>query len=60
MTPLPKRRHSTRRGGKRQAAIKLTLPTVAGGSIDVPIHVSHRAYEKEGYFYYNGKKIAKK
>jgi large subunit ribosomal protein L32 len=23
MTPLPKRRHSTRRGGKRQAAIKL-------------------------------------
>ena len=24
MTPLPKRRHSTRRGGKRKAAIKLT------------------------------------
>jgi len=23
MTPLPKRRHSTRRGGKRKAAIKL-------------------------------------
>jgi len=25
MTPLPKRRHSTRRGGKRKAAIKLTI-----------------------------------
>jgi large subunit ribosomal protein L32 len=25
MTPLPKRRHSTRRGGKRKAAITLTL-----------------------------------
>lgn len=24
MTPLPKRRHSTRRGGKRHAAIKLS------------------------------------
>jgi large subunit ribosomal protein L32 len=27
MTPLPKRRLSTRRGGKRQAAIKLANPT---------------------------------
>jgi len=26
MTPLPKRRHSTRRQGKRRAAIKLGLP----------------------------------
>lgn len=25
MAPLPKRRHSTRRGGKRKAAIKLSL-----------------------------------
>ncbi len=25
MAPLPKRRHSTRRGGKRKAAIKLGL-----------------------------------
>ncbi|MFH0749849.1 MAG: 50S ribosomal protein L32 [Candidatus Gottesmanbacteria bacterium] len=25
MTPLPKRRHSTRRGGKRKAAIKLRI-----------------------------------
>ena len=59
MTPLPKRRHSTRRGGKRKAAIKLVLPTLSGGTLDVPLHVAHRAYEKDGYFYYNGKKIAK-
>ncbi|OGG30736.1 50S ribosomal protein L32 [Candidatus Gottesmanbacteria bacterium RIFCSPLOWO2_01_FULL_49_10] len=26
MAPLPKRRHSTRRGGKRVAAIRLLLP----------------------------------
>lgn len=25
MTPLPKRRHSTRRGGQREAAIKVKL-----------------------------------
>jgi len=26
MVPLPKRRHSTRRGGKRKAAIKIKIP----------------------------------
>jgi len=28
MTPLPKRRHSTRRGGKRHAALKVGIPTL--------------------------------
>lgn len=58
MTPLPKRRHSTRRGGKRQAAIKLTIPTLSSRK-DEPLHLSHRAFQKDGFYYYNGKKIAK-
>lgn len=59
MAPLPKRRHSTRRGGKRKAAIKLVLPTVTKGKGDEPVHLSHRAYEQDGYLVYRGKKIAK-
>ena len=59
MTPLPKRRHSTRRGGKRQAAIKLALPTLTGGKDNVPLHLTHRAYKQDGFFIYNGKKVAK-
>jgi len=60
MAPLPKRRHSTRRGGKRKAAISLTLPTTTQGkNNEEPIHLTHRAYEQEGYLVYRGKKIAK-
>jgi len=59
MTPLPKRRHSTRRGGKRQAAIKLAIPTLTQGKGDEPAHIPHRAYVQDGYLVYRGKKIAK-
>jgi ribosomal protein L32 len=58
MAPLPKRRHSTRRGGKRTASIKLKLPTLIstdGGILRQP----HRAHIENGYYVYNGKKIAK-
>lgn len=58
MAPLPKRRHSTRRGGKRKAAIKVTLPTLSrskSGTLRQP----HRAHIEDGYYVYNGKKIAK-
>ncbi|MCX8008680.1 MAG: 50S ribosomal protein L32 [Patescibacteria group bacterium] len=59
MAPLTKRRHSTRRGGKRKAAIKLSLPTVTKGKGDEPAHYPHRAYEQDGFLMYRGKKIAK-
>lgn len=59
MAPLPKRRHSTRRGGKRKAAIKLGLPTIVAATQTSPAHLSHRAHIEDGYFVYNGKKIAK-
>lgn len=59
MTPLPKRRHSTRRGGKRKASIALELPSVTKGKGEEPLHTSHRAYVKEGFYYYKGVKIAK-
>lgn len=58
MAPLPKRRHSTRRGGKRKAAISLTIPTLVGKEGETK-HLSHRAHIEEGYYVYNGKKIAK-
>lgn len=59
MTPLPKRRHSTRRGGKRKAAIHLSLPELSGGKDNKPLHIPHRAYIEDGYYVYRGKKIAK-
>lgn len=59
MAPLVKRRHSTRRGGKRKAAIKLSLPTLTRGKNDEPVHQTHRAYVENGYYIYRGKKIAK-
>jgi ribosomal protein L32 len=59
MAPLTKRRHSTRRGGKRKAAINLTLPTVTRGKGEEPLHIPHRAYKQDGYYVYRGKKIAK-
>lgn len=59
MAPLNKRRHSTRRGGKRKAAITLTLPALIGGKDGQPIRQPHRAHVEDGYYVYNGKKIAK-
>jgi len=55
MTPLPKRRHSTRRGGKRKAAIKLSLiglSTCPGCGKNI---VPHRACPTCGM--YKGKQI---
>jgi ribosomal protein L32 len=57
MAPLVKRRHSTRRGGKRKAAIHLDLPTLT--SKEGVVHLSHRATIEDGYYVYNGKKIKK-
>lgn len=54
MVPLPKRRHSTRRGGKRQAAIKLKLPTMQKESDADQEHLPHRAYKKNGKLVYRG------
>ena len=55
MVPLPKRRHSTRRQGKRKASISLRMPAVLTcpncGSLRLP----HRACEYCGW--YNGKKM---
>lgn len=59
MAPLPKRRHSTRRGGKRKASIKLTLKNLTGGTNGEPIHEQHRAYVEDGFYVYRGKKVAK-
>lgn len=57
MTPLPKRRHSTRRGGKRKAAIKFALL----GLILCPQcgkpRIPHRVCKACGY--YNGKEVVK-
>ncbi len=55
MAPLPKRKHSTRRQGKRRAALKLTLPlsmTCANcGSLRLP----HRVCGNCGF--YGGKAV---
>lgn len=59
MAPLPKRRHSTRRGGKRKAALSIDLPTLVGGKDGQIIREPHRAHVEDGYYVYNGKKIAK-
>jgi len=57
MTPLPKRRHSTRRGGKRQAAIKLVATTINKcpqcGSMKRPYTICPKCG------YYNGKEVIK-
>jgi large subunit ribosomal protein L32 len=58
MTPLPKRRHSTRRGGKRKAAIKLSLPTVAICEHCGATKKPHTVCAACGY--YNGKSIVEK
>lgn len=54
MVPLPKRRHSTRRGGKRQASISFTLPTIQREAESENYHTPHRAYKKDGKLVYRG------
>lgn len=58
MTPLPKRRHSTRRGGKRTAAIKLSLPGLVRCSQCGATRLPHRACPNCGY--YDGKVVVAK
>lgn len=58
MAPLPKRRHSTRRGGKRQAAIKLNLPKLVKCANCGSFRLPHRACKNCGY--YAGKEVVKK
>lgn len=43
MTPLPKRRHSTRRQGKRDAAIRTSLPGVQLCTNCGKVRMQHRA-----------------
>ncbi|MBI3577593.1 50S ribosomal protein L32 [Candidatus Gottesmanbacteria bacterium] len=50
MAPLPKRRHSTRRGGKRHAAIKLTLTGVVKCPKCGAMKLPHRVCPKCGYY----------
>ncbi len=57
MTPLPKRRHSTRRGGKRKAAIKLaSVATFACINCNKPRR-PHTICPTCGY--YDGKEVIK-
>lgn len=50
MTPLPKRRHSKRRQGKRDAAIRLTLPDVLSCSNCGKPVLPHRVCPACGYY----------
>lgn len=58
MTPLPKRRHSTRRGGKRKASITLSLRGLSKcpncGSLRIP----HRVCDNCGF--YDGRAVVLK
>lgn len=57
MAPLPKRRHSTRRGGKRKAAIKLALlGLLACKNCGKPV-LPHRVCKQCGW--YGGKEVVK-
>ncbi|MEK7073800.1 MAG: 50S ribosomal protein L32 [Patescibacteria group bacterium] len=50
MTPLPKRRHSTRRQGKRDASIRMKLPGLLVCSNCGKPRVSHRACKFCGFY----------
>lgn len=58
MAPLPKRRHSTRRGGKRQAAIKLRLPSLIKCKQCGVFRLGHRVCPSCGY--YDGRAVVVK
>jgi len=57
MTPLPKRRISTRRGGKRKAAIKLNLLGLVKCQNCSTLHLPHRVCHNCGF--YHGKEVVK-
>jgi len=57
MTPLPKRRHSTRRGGKRHAAIKLAKSALSLCSNCGKPKFPHAICKNCGF--YNGKEVQK-
>lgn len=59
MAPLPKRRHSTRRGGKRQAAWKkaFTIPGLIACPECRALRLPHRACPSCGW--YDGKEVVK-
>ncbi|PIU03636.1 50S ribosomal protein L32 [Candidatus Shapirobacteria bacterium CG08_land_8_20_14_0_20_39_18] len=58
MTPLPKRRHSTRRSGKRRASQKIGLPNLSACSNCGALKPAHQVCPKCGY--YNDKPVLKK
>ncbi|MBI4130595.1 50S ribosomal protein L32 [Candidatus Roizmanbacteria bacterium] len=55
MTPLPKRRHSTQRQGKRRAAIRLTLPVLVRCAQCEQLILPHQVCSHCGY--YRGKDV---
>ncbi len=55
MAPLPKRRHSTRRGGIRKAAIRLILAGLAKCPNCGTLNYPHRVCKNCGY--YDGKPV---
>ncbi|OGG01830.1 50S ribosomal protein L32 [Candidatus Gottesmanbacteria bacterium RBG_16_52_11] len=57
MTPLPKRRHSTRRGGKRKASIRQKLTGLVPCKNCSSMIRPHRICPNCGF--YNGKEILK-
>jgi len=58
MAPLPKRRHSTRRGGKRKASIKLAKVGLTTCPQCGKPRLPHFVCKFCGY--YNGKEVVKK
>jgi large subunit ribosomal protein L32 len=58
MVPLPKRRHSTRRGGKRKAAIKIALPRLVKCGQCGHMKLPHRVCSYCGF--YDGKAVVVK
>ncbi|MDO8451432.1 MAG: 50S ribosomal protein L32 [bacterium] len=50
MAPLPKRRHSRRRGGKRTAAIKLSVIGLLRCNACAALRLPHRACPKCGTY----------
>ena len=57
MAPLPKRRHSTRRGGKRKAAIKLKAIGLDRCPNCGVLRIPHIVCKSCGF--YNGKEVIK-
>jgi len=58
MTPLPKRRHSTGRQGKRRASIALKLPTIIVCKQCGDMRLPHTVCSSCGY--YDGKSVVAK